>query len=57
MLIKNMKNSKRGMAWKLPEWIIALIVLALILFVIGAILYPKGIGAIDFIKNLFKFGR
>ena len=37
-------------------WIIALIVLALLL-VLAGILFGKGEGAIEFVKNIFRFGK
>ena len=50
---------KRGYAL-IPEttvgWIIILIVFALLLF-LAAVLLGKGQGAIEFIKNLLRFGR
>lgn len=51
-------NKKRGQIAleKLVYWIIALIVLILG-FVIIMILSGKGQGAIDYLKNLFQFGR
>jgi hypothetical protein len=51
------KGEKKGMEMEmLGWWLIALAVLAI---AIGAIivLKGKGINAIDFIKNIFRFGR
>ncbi len=53
----NKKEDKKAMETEmLGWWIIALVVLAIML--IGYfILKDKGVGAIEFIKNLFRFGR
>jgi len=54
---KKKRFGKKGMEMEiLGWWIIALVVLAIML--IGfMILKGKGIGAIEFIKNMFRFGR
>lgn len=50
-------SKKRGIASEmLGWWILAIAVLA-IMIVGYMILQGKGIGAIDFIKNMFRFGR
>jgi hypothetical protein len=55
-----MRMHKKGqgeVVW--PEtnwWIIGLIVLV-ILLIAGSILIAKGVGAGEFIKNLFRFGN
>ncbi len=53
---KDLKN-KRGMELEmLGWWIIALIVLVIVIIAI-IILKGKGVSAINFIKDLFRFGR
>jgi len=48
---------KRGLVWQtLIPWIIALAVLALIFF-LYKILAGKGLSAIDYFKNLWKYGK
>lgn len=53
------QNSKKAVTLALEEiikWIIIVVILAIL--VIGAIiLFGKGSSAIDFIKNLFRFGK
>jgi hypothetical protein len=52
--MKNKKWNKRGIEWEFLFWII-MAVLALIIIVIGiGILSGKGIGAIEFIKSIFR---
>lgn len=49
-------NSKKGIEIDMIGWII-LAIAFLVLFVAGMIiLKDKGFGALDFIKNLFRFG-
>jgi hypothetical protein len=48
---------KRGQVWEtLAPWIIALIVLVLMVILYG-IISGKGTGALEFFKNLWRFGR
>ncbi len=52
-----MKRGKKGQIWQtLIPWIIGVATLALIL-IIFLILSGKGSGAIDYFKNLMRFGR
>ena len=54
-----MHNKKRGFSLipnTLVGWIIILIVFVLLLILAG-VLFGKGEGAIEYIKNLFSFGR
>jgi len=52
-----MKFKKRGQMWDtLVPWIIGLAVLVLIIFLF-VIFKGKGEGAIEFFKNLMRFGR
>jgi hypothetical protein len=52
-----MKKNKRGMENEiLAYWIIAIVVLVII-FAGFFIIKDKGIGAIDYLKSLFSFGR
>ena len=51
-----MKNKKGLEMEVLIWWIIALVVLAVIVFA-SLVLRDKGVGAMDYIKNLFRFGK
>ena len=53
--MKKMKNKKGIELDMLAWWIIGLIAL-IVLVVVAMILAGKGSGAINFIKNLFRFG-
>lgn len=48
---------KKGMEMEMIGWWIIAIVVLVIMLIGFMILKGKGIGAIDFIKNLFKFGK
>ena len=53
----NNKKSKKGMELEtLGYWIIALVILVIVILGI-IILKGKGISAIDYIKQIFRFGR
>ena len=51
-------NDKKGVIWRdvLVWWIIALVVLFLMIM-LYLTLSGKAIGALEYIKNLFRFGR
>lgn len=50
-------GKKKGQVWgTLIPWVIAIAVLILS-FILYAIIYGKGEGALDFFKNLLRFGR
>jgi hypothetical protein len=52
-----MRGNKKGQIWdNLVPWIIGIAVLILIVFVF-LILSGKGQGAIDYFKNLVRFGK
>ncbi len=52
-----MKNNKKGQIWEtLIPWIIGAVALVLVIIVF-VILSGKGQGAIDFFKNLMRFGK
>ena len=55
MRIKNLEKDKKAMELEmLGWWVIAIVVLVII--VVGiVILKSKGISALDYIKNLFRF--
>ena len=48
---------KRGMETEMLGWWILAIAVLVIVVVAFLVLKGKGVGAIDYIKNLFRFGR
>lgn len=51
-----MKN-KRGMEMEMLAWWIIAVTVLVILLSAYFILKGKGVGAIEFIKNMFRFGK
>ena len=50
-------KGKRGMEVEVLAWFIIAAFVLIVLLVSYFILKDKGIGAIDFVKNMFRFGR
>ena len=54
---RNLLKSKRSMELEMLGWIIMGVVVLVIVVVGLIILSKKGIGVVDFLKNIFTFGR
>ena len=54
---KRLRNLKRGMETEMLGWWIIAIAVLVIMIIGYMILKGKGISAIEYIKNMFRFGR
>ncbi len=57
MNIRNMKKDKRGIELEMLGWWIIAVVILVIIVVAIILLKGKGTAALEYIKNLFRFGR
>lgn len=53
----NIKKGKKGIEMEMIGWWIIAIVILVIMLVAYFVLKGKGINAIEFIKNIFRFGK